>query len=253
MEDKIVKCHAYGAGVQSIAIMYKYLNNEFEKPDVVVFADTQAEPEDVYAKVERDKKVCKDNGIRFETVTFDNLLLPKHPDRLYIPAFTLNKHGKKGSLLRSCTDRFKIQPIRKFLRKNMGAKKVEMWLGISTDEAGRMKDSRVKYAVNKYPLIDANMSRKDCIEYLDKIGVSASKSACIMCPFRSSKTWAKIRENESDWKKAVEYDNRIREIRKSKNVLLFTHQSMKPLEIAVDGDRNQSDLFMNECEGYCGL
>lgn len=248
-----IKCHAYGAGVQSIAIMYKYINNEIERPDVVIFADTMAEPEDVYVKVQRDKKVCEDNGIRFEIVKFDNLLNPTHPNRLYIPAFTINKHGRRGSLLRSCTDRFKIQPIRKFLRKEMKAESVEMWLGISTDEASRMKDSRVKYAVNKYPLIDLGLSRNDCIEYLKKIGVEASKSACVMCPYHNAKSWMKVRENESDWNMAVKYDERIRNIRKEKGTLLYIHASGKPLEMAVDGDKNQTNMFINECEGYCGL
>jgi hypothetical protein len=245
----MIKCHAYGAGIQSIAIMYKYLNGEIEKPDVVVFADTKAEPQDVYEKVERDRAVCEKNGIRFEVVSGGDLGKSKK----FVPLFTLNKNGRRGTLLRQCTDRFKIQPIRRFLRKEMNAETVEMWLGISTDEASRMKPSRVKYIQNTYPLIDMNMSRADCENYLGVIGVTASKSACVFCPYRNKKNWNIIRSNESDWRLALDYDRSIREERKHKGVLMFVHASGKPLDVAIDGDNTQTNLFINECEGYCGL
>ena len=41
---------------------------------------------------------------------------------------------------------------------------VEMWLGISTDEAIRMKDSRDRWITNRYPLIEVGMSRRDCAD-----------------------------------------------------------------------------------------
>ena len=41
---------------------------------------------------------------------------------------------------------------------------VELWLGISTDEAIRMKPSRDRWIQNRYPLIEAGMSRRDCMD-----------------------------------------------------------------------------------------
>ena len=42
---------------------------------------------------------------------------------------------------------------------------VELWLGISTDEAIRMKPSRDRWIQNRYPLIEAGMSRRDCMDW----------------------------------------------------------------------------------------
>ena len=39
-----------------------------------------------------------------------------------------------------------------------------MWLGISTDETIRMKNSRDRWIANRYPLIGAGMSRRDCLD-----------------------------------------------------------------------------------------
>ena len=41
---------------------------------------------------------------------------------------------------------------------------VELWLGISTDETIRMKNSRDRWIANRYPPIEADMSRRDCLD-----------------------------------------------------------------------------------------
>ncbi len=38
----------------------------------------------------------------------------------------------------------------------------------STDEVQRMKPARDPYILNRHPLIELNMSRQDCINYLNK-------------------------------------------------------------------------------------
>lgn len=219
-----------------------------ERPDLVIFADTEQEPASVYETVKRDKEICECEGIEFAVVGYDDL---GDQDRkgIFIPAYTLNKNGRKGTLMRQCTDRFKIRPIRKEIRRR-GLMNVEMWLGISTDEASRQKPSRVKYLTNRYPLIEIGMSRKDCEAYLAKIGVTASKSACVFCPYRSAKAWASLTKEEMQ--KAIEYDVRLRD--RKKDVKMYVHSSRTPLSNAVGlTGENSTNLFENECEGYCGL
>ena len=36
---------------------------------------------------------------------------------------------------------------------------IEVWLGISTDEVVRVRDARDRWQVNRYPLIESQMSR----------------------------------------------------------------------------------------------
>jgi hypothetical protein len=243
----LIKAHAYGGGRQSVAILWKYLNDEMGRPDVVVCADTQSEPASFYETVNRDRKECDKRGVDFRIVSYGNLTTQNRG--IFIPAYTINKNGHKGTLMRQCTDRFKIQPIRQELRK-MGATKAEMWLGISTDEASRMKDSTVKWIVNKYPLIEANMSVADCQCYLEKIGVSAHKTACTFCPYRSAKNW-KILTTEEQLE-AIRYDERLR--KRMRGVNLYVHSSRVPLRDALEIiNGTEINLFNQECEGYCGI
>jgi hypothetical protein len=160
--------------------------------------------------------------------------------------------------MRTCTQRFKVSPIRKFLR-SIGVTKGIMWLGISTDEAERMKTSDVKWLQNSFPLIDNNISREDCENYLKKLGLAAVKSACVFCPYRSDTGWAKIKENDKDWKFAVDYDERLRKMAPD-DVEWFVYRKAVPLNEApipdyktMRGLFDESDGFGNECEGHCGV
>ena len=93
-----------------------------------------------------------------------------------IPVFTINsKTGKKGLLRRQCTSQYKILPVNKKIRDllNVGYRKrvpkdtvVEVLMGISYDEIIRMKDNRIKYITNVYPLIDKKFKRQDCINWM---------------------------------------------------------------------------------------
>lgn len=250
---------SYGAGVQSRAMLHMSINGDLPRPDLVIFADTQAEPEAVYQAVKEDQAAAEAAGVPFHIVTEGDLSATDKWSGVFIPAFTLHPQtGSRGMLRRQCTGRFKVAPIRRHLRA-LGYKHVRMWLGITTDEAIRVKPSDVKWIENAYPLIERGMSREDCQAYLTEQGIAAVKSACVFCPYRSEYGWARIRANASDWKAAVEYDRQLRDKRPEAGEL-FIHPDRVPLEQAAipdlstmvslfDGDEG----FGNECEGHCGV
>ena len=250
---------SYGAGVQSRAMLHMAINGELAKPDRIVFSDTQAEPESVYQAVEEDKKHAENAGIPFDIVTYGDLSATDQWGGVFIPAHTLHPHtGSKGMLRRQCTGRFKVDPIKRHLRK-LGYKHVNMLLGITTDESIRVKDSRVKWITNVYPFIDRNISRTDCEQYLNQRNIAAVKSACVFCPYRSKYGWAKIKANKNDWQAAVEYDKAVRN-KRPQGGEMFVHPDRVPLEQADIPDLTKmislfddGDGFGNECEGYCGL
>lgn len=251
--------HSYGAGVQSRALLHMTLEGHFPKPDRIIFADTQAEPEDVYKAAHEDKAHAEEAGIAFDIVTAGDLSATDRWGGVFIPAHTLNpRTGSKGMLRRQCTGRFKVDPIRRHLRA-LGYKSVRMWLGITTDEAVRMKTSNVKWIEHEYPLIDAGLSRDDCASFLVDRGISAVKSACVFCPYRSAYGWAKIRANAADWSAAVEYDRQVRHKRPAGGEM-FVHPDRVPLDQAsvpdlstMRGLFDDGDGFGNECEGHCGV
>lgn len=165
----------------------------------------------------------------------------------------------QGMARRHCSDDYKLVPIRKKLRESGATAKNpgESWLGISLDEAIRMKPSQVKYAVNRFPLIDARLRREDCQDYLIKMfGKPAPKSACVGCPFHDDAYWARLKaESPDDFEQAVQFDRLIR-THPSMRHERFLHRSRVPLgDIKEFRHEKQGRMFMdgfgNECEGIC--
>ncbi len=187
-----------------------------------------------------------DNGTRFPTAPF----------------FTRNAEtGKKGMLMRQCTNDYKIQPIRKKIRELCNIQKgkhfpkdkiVDQWIGISMDEISRMKPARDKYINNVHPLIDLKMSRKDCLKWMSENAFPLpEKSACICCPFHDDKYWYFMKHNRpEEFADAVEFDKKIRTGSRKINDHLYLHRKCIPLdEVNFDIKTDQPDMFNNECEG----
>ena len=63
-------------------------------------------------------------------------------------------------------------------------------------------------------------------------------------------------EQPTEFNRAVEFDRAIRnKTMQGSDSPAFVHRSCVPLEEAefYSGDKNQVDLFNNECEGMCGV
>ena len=61
-----------------------------------------------------------------------------------------------------------------------------------------------------------------------------------------------IQTHHGEFYDACEFDVKMRTRRKKIEKPIYLHRSMQPLH-EVDFTQGQSDLFENECEGYCGL
>jgi hypothetical protein len=181
----------------------------------------------------------------------------------------LNADGSRGILRRQCTGDYKIDPIQAKVRELLGLKPrqrwpkhpvVEQWIGISTDEAHRMKPIDISAIEPRWPLIEKRMSRWDCLRWLERHGYSEPpKSACVFCPFQSNRRWRHLQDADPDgFALAVEIDAAIRNGLRSDSLTgqLFLHGSLRPLDqvdLRNDDERGQPDLFGNECEGMCGV
>ena len=171
-----------GRGVQSSVMALMTSESAFDRtPDCAVFADTYWEPPSVYEHIEslRDRLsfplYVVDNG---RSLREDVKALTNPSDsRTYIdiPVYLKGRHGEGDGIgRRQCTDNYKVSPIRRRIRELLGlgprqcvpaGTTVELWLGISTDEAISMKTSRDRWIANRYPLIEAGMSRRDCADW----------------------------------------------------------------------------------------
>lgn len=258
----MIKVLSLGAGVQSTTLALMASFGELgDVPDCAVFADTGWEPVAVYEHLERLRDalsfpvyVVKQGDLRDDLMKSQNSTGQRFAA---VPWFMKNPDGSPGMGRRQCTAEYKLRPIQRKVVELMGGKRIkggcEMWVGISTDEAIRMKPSRVQYIVNRWPLIEKRMNRNDCHKWLERAGWSAPKSSCIGCPFHSNEQWRSLTAEE--FADAVAVDKAIRNMPKFK-AEQFMHRSLKPLD-EVDfrtlADMGQGDLFGNECEGMCGV
>jgi 3'-phosphoadenosine 5'-phosphosulfate sulfotransferase (PAPS reductase)/FAD synthetase len=267
---------SFGAGVQSTSMFLMSVNGFLKKVDHVIFADTGFEPDYVYKQVERCEKIAKDNDIEFHTVRAD---FKDSHENIYTHTIEATKgntsrysgfpmYMKKGFIRRQCTNDFKIQPIRKKIRELLGLKKgqrarkeilVDQWIGISMDEIQRTRRNRDVWINNYYPLIEKNLNRNDCLNWIKENNLPIpKKSACINCPYHDNKTWLDMKKNRpDDFAKAVEIDYAVREAESLKypfDVELYTHRSLQPLDkVEFDPNKDQLDMFDEECEGICGI
>jgi hypothetical protein len=106
-------------------------------------------------------------------------------------------------------------------------KDADVWIGISVDEAERMKDSGLKWYRHVYPLVDMRMTRDRCIEQIRKFGwMVPYKSRCWMCPNQSPAEWKSLKQlNDGDFQKAIELEQQIQ----AKDQGMFFHPLAIPL------------------------
>lgn len=173
------KILSFGAGVQTTALLYMMGKDM----DYVVFADTGNEHHETYDYIQKHvTKYCIENNIKFVRV------YNKYGKTLYDYCF--DKKIVPSIKFRDCTSKFKISPIRRFLRKELGITrhdKAEVYIGISWEEIHRMHESNVQYVENKYPLVDLRMTREDCKKKILDMGYPIPpKSGCVFCPFSTS-------------------------------------------------------------------
>jgi hypothetical protein len=243
-----------GWGVQSFTLAAMAALGEIEKPDVAIHADTTHESVLTYRFAEEWRYWLMFRGIQTVIVS-DKKAAQRIQSGEMIPAYTNNPVGEHGQAFRTCTQRWKISPMRRWTQSHRDGKPVEMWIGISTDEALRMKPSDVKYITHRWPLIEMGMSRKDCVKWLESHSIEVPpRSACTFCPYHNTEEWRRIKATPEDWEEAVSVDRAIRKARPPYD--LFVHPSRKPLEdvdLRTLEEMGQMRLWDEECTGICGV
>lgn len=168
--------------------------------------------------------------------------------------------------LRKCTYDYKIAPIEKKVRELLGYKKgervkkrVRAMIGISYDEMLRMKPSGKAWIENTWPLVDAGITRQQCIDGMGSLGLKIPpRSACVYCPHHKNAEWRNLRDNDPEaWAKAVKFDKDFRAMHEHNGLKHppYLHRSLKPLdEVDIDDTSDQEHFTWNgECEGMCGV
>lgn len=178
---------SFGGGVNSVALMVLLLRERLPL-DGAVFADTGGEVPETYTYLEVAKDHLRRHGVSLTVVS-------KRGRTLYETAW--ERRVFPSAIWRWSTRDHKVTPILHHYRSLGGH--VNQYLAIAWDEIERMKDSRVDYVTNVYPLVDRRMTRADCVALIQDAGLpTPPRSACYFCPFNSAERWLWLYENHPD-------------------------------------------------------
>lgn len=260
-----------GAGVQSSAMaLMAALGTLTPLPEAAIFADTGDEPKSVYVWLDWLEKqlpfpVYRVRHPSGNPLSVASLHVRKSAGGKYYtkhspPAFIVDAQGKTGILMRQCTQDFKLEVIRREIQRIRNKRPVIQWIGISLDEAHRMKPSRQAYITNTWPLIDQRLTRRQCLSWMEANGFpKPPRSACTFCPYHSNAEWQRLKTDEPEaFQSAVEYEIKLQNTMKQVTNVRgtpFLHRSAISLATVdfLDAHDGQQDLFGNECEGMCGV
>jgi hypothetical protein len=258
----MIRVLSLGAGVQSSTLALMIARQELPPVDCAIFSDTGWEPKAVYEwlnwlETQLLFPVYRVSAGNLREDQIDRSK-PTSGRIAAVPWFTLSPKGKEGMGRRQCTNEYKLRPLQRKVVDLLGGKRTkggcEMLIGISIDEVWRMKPSRVQYIVNKFPLIDIGMTRQACLRWIEERQYpKPPKSSCIGCPFHSDAQWRALTPEE--FADAVEVDRAIRN-QPGFRGQQFMHKSLKPLDqvdLSTAEERGQLNMFLNECEGMCGV
>ena len=223
---KIANC---GVGVNSVAGILHYGASNY---DEIIFSDTGSEKPETYEYL---SYLIKEKGWKITIIDdhYGKNLFDYYYDKSTIPRMKF----------RDCTGKFKIDPIKRYLRKKYGKKEIfQNSIYIDYSEFHRIKTSDVKYQVLHYPLVYDKINREDCIKIIEDAGYKIPiKSGCFMCPFNSKKMWQLLKTKHPDlFVKALALEKRA----------LYTKdgirkRKMEPL-VKLKG-KESKDLFQCDC------
>jgi hypothetical protein len=230
---------SYGGGLNSTA-MYFYIKEKELPLDLVLFADTGEELPRTYETVRQMKKLVSE-----EFVTVQSKL-----GTLYDYYWKVKK--VPSFMKRDCTHKFKIRPMRKYLRNRFGKKeRFGMYIGITYDEVTRIHMSDVKYVENLYPFVDDKITRRQNVSMVREQDVFPEKSGCVGCIYNSKGAWTQLlKENRLEylrWEMLEQHGTRYPEIG------LMKETTMESFRVA-DEEQVEMDFVegIPQCEVYGG-
>lgn len=258
-----------GAGTQSCALALMSARGDLEKLDFAIFADTGWEKARTYRYLDwLETQVpfpimrVRREGLNLGQYLIEGTTLPQK-GRQHAP-FYLDEPF--GMMSKQCSKEFKTRVIHAALREMLGLQRgergprepvVEQWLGMTTDEAGRVSVSEKRYLHHRYPLIELRMSKRDVFGwYFMRQLARPPKSSCIFCPLQRPDQFREIREDGEDWQRLIDFDRAIRPGYAGMDGAAYLLRQCKPIDEAdLDSaeDKGQA-TFDDFCgDGQCGV
>jgi len=227
---------SFSGGVESTTMCILY-----GKDAKAIFSDTGVEHDEIYERIILVEKYCKQlHGEQFEVVkvkadkkTKAGRIVDNLAD--YVEDYKYMPSGQA----RFCTRIFKIEPIEKYL-SDKG--EIEMMIGLNFDEQGRTGNlEKLDNCNYKYPLIENELDRDDCINILNMHGLNPAfppymqRGGCKFCFFKK----------EAEYKAMYYLDNKTFNENK---LLEETIQDKKKKFFAIMPSGKSMQQLENECK-----
>ncbi len=184
---------SFGGGLQTTAMVILAEQGKL-LIDEAIFADTGCEKPETYWYIDSYvKPLLEKLGIPFKVTQ-------SHLGGLY------EYCKEKGIILsvrkRWCTDKFKIRPLKKAVKKED-----LVLVGFSADEISRVKEQYSSLG-RQFPLIEMGITGADCHEIISEFGWPVPvKSACYICIYQRWNLWNWLKLRHPDLlRKAVELE-----------------------------------------------
>ena len=286
---KTVTALSLGAGVGSVGLSLLFARGMLDgwlQPDVAIFADTHAEPPHVYEQLDWLETQVPWPIIRTDCGLSLDDVVDRQSRMLPVGKPLSQKEGNHclplyiwggGMATRQCTTHFKIAPIRRAVREWAGANPpflcVNQYLGITRDEAHRMRGSDRAYITNLYPMVLDGWTRDRLVQWMadEYPGLTVKRSSCYFCPFHNMREWLDLRRDYPDlYQRALEMDDRLLAYDPAEVTakVPFRHYPFSFVknkygfglrEVMANYDRQgqlegfEPDGFGNDCSGVCGV
>lgn len=151
-------------GKDSLAMLLKLIELKYPLDEVIYF-DIGVDFDSIRSNAERMRTILADKSIEF------TILEPRYPFKHYMLEKTVKKvNGTIQSGYKWCGGctrwgtALKLEAIREH-NKKYGNELIVEYVGVASDERERIKRDRHNSRVKLYPLVEWNMTEKDCLEY----------------------------------------------------------------------------------------
>lgn len=239
----------YGGGTNSTAMIIE-MHKRNNKWDAIIFADTGGERPHTYKFIKTFNDWLKSKG-------YQEIIIVKRTNKFgkieTLEEECLNQNTLPSVVFgfKTCSQKYKIQPVNKFLNNWKPAKeylktgeKIIKAIGIDAGESHRAKDFPDKKYTQWYPLVEWGIDREDCIDIIKAEGLPLpGKSSCFFCP--NMKQWEILQLHCELKSRAVKMEDQA-ELTNMKG--LGRDWSWKSL---IRGDDLQIDMFEKEMPCGC--
>ena len=189
---------SFSGGKDSTFLLLELIRRKYQL-DEVVFFDTGWEFPVMYEHIEKCKKICEENGIKFVT------LRPSYDfDELF------DKYSWCGGNCRWGTT-YKTQTLDKHSQQNNDS---VVYIGIAADETERLEKERA--AFKRFPLAEWGITEAECLQGCYNAGFDwggmyehLDRLSCKFCKNKNLKELRNIRKHYSEvWEELKDYQRK---------------------------------------------